>query len=229
MHSHETLLKALYGLLCRLRHRRLCNLVGTDTVVTNLEQVHSVTSAHRKHSVGMDCLAASYNRLPNGPPRFGVGLVRQSGAETQPLGGPHGRRKESNAANLASVVRTGDNNTTPVRGLYTPSSGIRLLALQLVPIHADSSHCLTGRPARSTATLRGGSWSSRAEITRAVGMSSRPQGPLPNFRHALSFPGRFLPRLQPVPLSRLRRGGRLPKCPDFSFPVPPRQDFAQGF
>ena len=103
--------------------------------------------------MGMDCLAASYNRLPNGPPRFGVGLARQSGAETQPLGGPHGRRKESNAANLASVVRTEDNNTTPIRGLHTPSSGIGLLALRLVPIHADSSHCLMRRPARSTGQL----------------------------------------------------------------------------
>ena len=45
----------------------------------------------------------------------------------------------------------------------------------------------------------------------------------------LSLSGGFFPRLQPVPLSRLRRGGRLPKCPDFSVPVPPRQDFAQGF
>jgi hypothetical protein len=36
----------------------------------------------------MDCLAASYNWLLNGPPRFGVGLARQSGADTQPLGEP---------------------------------------------------------------------------------------------------------------------------------------------
>jgi hypothetical protein len=43
----------------------------------------------------MDRLTASYNWLPNGPPRFGVGLARQSGADTQPQGEP--LRKGDNA------------------------------------------------------------------------------------------------------------------------------------
>ncbi len=52
------------------------------------------------------CLATSYNWQPNGPPRFGVGLARQSGADTQPLGGPLKDRNERVCGGPSLRVRT---------------------------------------------------------------------------------------------------------------------------
>jgi len=70
--------------------------------------------------VGMDRLAASYNWLPNAPPRFGVGLARQSGAETQPLGEPLWKK---DTADLAYVDRTEHNDTISMPARKPPRVG----------------------------------------------------------------------------------------------------------
>src|SRR5450759_3136134 len=97
----------------------------------------------------MDCLTASYNWLPNEPPRFSVGLARQSGADTQPQGGPLRNADKVSATDLAYVLRT-----KPMVQLACGMSTPPLAALPRNPISLHT--LLMGAVSPSRQSGRGG-------------------------------------------------------------------------